>query len=115
MGININPGAEFKEAPVPLADPDRFMDTLDPVVFTYSTCPCGKPHMSLVPSPEANLTPDANGYIALNGNDGIRIVRKNDEYMRISEQELIAVLWAKVKQLSMRIGELEAADGTPPA
>jgi hypothetical protein len=109
MGININPGAQFKEAPVPMSDPDRFLVTLDPVIFTYSTCPCGKPHMSLVPSSQAQLVKDANGYISLNGEDGIRIVRHDDEYMRISEQELIAVLWAKVKQLSARLEALESA------
>jgi hypothetical protein len=107
MGLNVNPGAQFKEAPVPLDDPDRFFSTLDPVVFSYSTCPCGKPHMSLVPSATANTTPDPSGYLSLSGPDGIRIVRKDDEYMRVSEQELITVLWAKVRQLSARVEALE--------
>lgn len=108
MSMNVNPDRKYKENTRALDDPDRFMHTLDPVIYEYSTCPCDKPHMGLMVSPTAVLEKTAKGHISFNGSDGIRIVRHDDEYMRVSESELIAILWAKVRQLSDRLAAIES-------
>jgi hypothetical protein len=106
MSVNINP--DYKKIDIkPLDRPDLFFNSLMPVHYRMENCPCDKRHISLLPSPAATLLRSARGYTSLSGEEGIRIIRKDDEYMRVSEQELIAVLWAKVKQLSERVDALE--------
>lgn len=107
MSVNVNP--DYKKLDIrPIDRPDLFFRSLDPVHYRMENCPCDKRHLSLLPSRAAVLLRSERGYTSLSGEEGIRIIRKDDEYMRVSEQELIAVLWAKVKQLSERIDALEA-------
>ncbi len=107
MSVNVNPNY-YKEDQRPLGEVvDVFFESLDPVHYIFTDCPCDRRHLSLIPSDKAVMSRSATGYTSLSGDTGIRIIRKDDEFMRVSEQELIAVLWAKVRQLSERIEALE--------
>lgn len=105
MALNLN-GVD--KADVQSYDPMAMLASLRPVSYTYAPCPCGRRHYGFLPSPSSVVLADApDGYRTLQGNDGIRIVRKDDEHMRVSEQELLSVLWNVVQQLSARVAELE--------
>ena len=106
MSVNVNPDYKKKDIR-PLNRPHLFFNSLIPVHYLMDNCPCDKRHLSLLPSPAAVLLRSERGYRSLSGREGIRIIRKDDEFMRVSEQELIAVLWAKVRQLSERVEALE--------
>jgi hypothetical protein len=110
MSVNVNP--KYKKVDIQPIDrgTDLFFNSLVPVSYRMDNCPCDKRHLSLLPSPKAVLLRSKRGYTSLSGEEGIRIIRKDDEFMRVSEQELIAVLWAKVKQLSERIEALEGQE-----
>ena len=106
MSLNLNSNEKGDIQPL---DPDPFLPSLSPVSYLVEECPCGRRHIGFVPSATASPQAAIDGYATLNGNaGGIRIVRANDEHMRISEQEVLSVLWAKVQQLSARVAELEA-------
>lgn len=111
MSVNVNPDYAPKVdiRPLNLERVDLFFGSLTPVHYRMENCQCDRRHISLLPSPTAVQGRSERGYISLSGDEGIRIIRKDDPYMRVSEQELIAVLWAKVKQLSERVDELEKA------
>jgi hypothetical protein len=117
MSVNVNP--DYKKTdikPLTKEKADRFFDSLVPVHYLMDNCPCGKRHISLLPSPTAKMSRAANGYKSLSDAEGIRIIRKDDEFMRVSEQELIAVLWAKVGLLEERtetlLARIEALEAT---